>query len=232
MALYKSYSKNEKSRLYFRNGSIMFLLILLVLVTLFPIYYMIMSSFGAPVEAGAASYSLITRNPSFDSYKFFFDYSKYSFRWIINSFIVASTITLSNVFFATAAGYAFGKLRFLGSRVLFSVLLLAMMIPYQVTQVPLYILVVNVLKIDNTYGALIAPSIVTAYNVFLAKQFISSLPTEIIEAAKIEGCSQFTLLTRIVMPLSNTCFNRASSTLCARRSASASSTRIPCPLSR
>ncbi len=204
MALYKSYSKNEKGKQYFRNGIIMLLLSILALTTLFPIYYMIMSSFGAPVESGAASYSLIMKNPTFASYKFFFDYSKYSLRWIINSFIVAGVVTLSNVIFATAAGYAFSKLRFGGNRILFSVLLVSMMIPYQVTQVPLYILVVNVLKIDNTYMALIAPGLVSAYNVFLAKQFIGSLPTEIIEASKIEGCGQFKLLLNIIMPLSKT----------------------------
>jgi multiple sugar transport system permease protein len=204
MALYKNYGITEKNKQYLRNGSIMLVLLVLVLTTLFPIYYMTMSSFGAPVESGASSYSLIIRNPTFASFQFFFDYSKYSLRWIFNSFVVAGAVTLSNVIFATAAGYAFGKLHFRGNRVLFSVLLLAMMIPYQVTQVPLYILVVNVLKMDNTYTALIAPGLVSAYNVFLAKQFIGSLPSEIIEAAKIEGCGQLKLLTRIIMPLSKT----------------------------
>ncbi len=204
MALYKSYSKNEKEKQFFRNGMLMLILVILAVATLFPIYYMVMSSFGAPVESGAASYSLIIKKPTLASYEFFFDYSKYSLRWILNSFIVAGAVTIFNVVFATAAGYAFSKLRFAGNKVLFSLLLVAMMIPYQVTQVPLYILVVNVLKIDNTYTALIAPGVVSAYNVFLAKQFIGSLPTEIIEASKIEGCSQFKLLTKIIMPLSKT----------------------------
>ncbi len=204
MALYKSYSAQEKKKQSLRNAGIMLALTVLVLVTLFPIYYMIISSFGQPVESGASSYSLLLKNPTFASYKFFFDYSKYSFRWIINSFIVAGIIMVSNVVFATAAGYAFGKLRFKGRKVLFSLLLVAMMIPYQVTQVPLYILIVNVLRLDNSYAALIAPGLVSAYNVFLAKQFIGSLPTEIMEAAKIEGCGQLALLSRIIMPLSKT----------------------------
>jgi multiple sugar transport system permease protein len=163
-----------------------------------------MSSFGEPVEAGASSYSLFIKNPTLRSYKFFFDFSKYSLRWILNSFLVASVVTITNVIFATTAGYAFAKLRFTGNKVIFFILLAAMMIPYQVTQVPLYILFVNVLKIKDTYLSLVAPSIVTVYNIFLAKQFIGSLPTEIIEAAKIEGCSQPTLLTKIIIPLSKT----------------------------
>lgn len=204
MALFKRYGKNEQIKKHLRNGSIMIILTVLALATLFPIYYMIMSSFGQPIEAGASSYSLVTKNPTLDSYRFFFNYSKYSLRWILNSFIVAGAVTISNVIFATAAGYSFSKLKFPGNKILFSVFLVSMMIPYQVTQVPLYILLVNVLKIDNTYTALIAPGLVTAYNVFLAKQFIGSLPTEILEAAKIEGCGQFALLTKIIMPLSKT----------------------------
>jgi multiple sugar transport system permease protein len=204
MALYKNYSKRERKKRYLRNGIITVVLLILALTTLFPIYYMIISSFGEPIEAGAASYSLLLRNPTLNSYKFFFDYSKYSYRWIVNSFIVAGAVTITNVLFATTAGYAFAKLRFAGNKVMFFIILVAMMIPYQVTQVPLYILVVNVLKVKNTYFALVAPSLVTAYNIFLAKQFIGSLPTEIIEAAKIEGCSQPKLLVKIIMPLSKT----------------------------
>lgn len=113
-------------------------------------------------------------------------------------------MTITNVFFATLAGYAFSKLRFRGRGVLFSILLAAMMIPYQVTQVPLYILIVNTFHIENTYSALILPGLVTVYNVFLAKQFMSSIPTEIMESAKVEGCSQLQIFFRIIMPLSKT----------------------------
>ena len=89
-------------------------------------------------------------------------------------------------------------------QILFFLLLVAMMVPYQVTQVPLYILVVNVLQMQDTYPALIAPTLVTCYNVFLAKQFFTSLPTSIIESAKIEGCSQPQIVWKIIMPLSKT----------------------------
>ena len=165
---------------------------------------MIISSFGAPTEAGGASYSLIPKSFTLDSYKFFFGYSKYSFRWILNSMLVAGVVTVCNVVFASLAGYAFAKLRFPGCKVFFFLLLVAMMIPYQVTQVPLYILMVNVLKLQDTYAALIAPTLVTCYNVFLAKQFFTSLPTSVIESAKIEGCSQPMIVWKIVMPLSKT----------------------------
>lgn len=189
---------------YIRNTVIVILLLAFALATLFPIYFMIISSFGDPVEAGAMSYSLIPSKISFESYKFFFNYSEYSYRWLFNSLIVATSVMVSNVFFASLAGYAFSKISFKGRNVLFALLLCAMMIPYQVTQVPLYILIVNIFNIPNTYSALILPGLVTVYNIFLAKQFMTSIPKEIIESAKIEGCNQFQIYWRIILPLSKT----------------------------
>ena len=204
MALYHNYIGKRKYKNYVRNTTLALILILIAVVTLFPIYYMIISSFGPPTEAGGGSYSIVPKAFSLKSYQFFFQFSKYSVRWLLNSLIVAAAVTASNVIFASLAGYAFAKMRFPGCRVFFFVLLVAMMVPYQVTQVPLYILVVNVLKMQDTYAALICPTLVTCYNVFLAKQFFTSIPTSIIESAKIEGCSQFKIVSKIIMPLSKT----------------------------
>jgi len=203
VALYNQHIGSPKIRAV-RNTLLGVLLFLFALATLFPIYFMVISSFGDPVEAGAVSYSLWPHKFTLDSFVFFFHYSKYSVRWILNSLIVAGCVTVSNVIFATMAGYAFSKVRFRGRALLFTILLAAMMIPYQVTQVPLYILVVNIFQIENTYSALILPSLVTVYNIFLAKQFMSAIPTEIIESAKVEGASQFKIFFRIIVPLSKT----------------------------
>lgn len=203
MALYKNHTGRPAVR-HVRNTAIVVILLLFALATLFPIYFMIISSFGDPVEAGAMDYTIWPGKFSLDSYQFFFDYSKYSYRWLWNSLVVAVCVTVSNVLFASMAGYAFSKLRFKGRNVLFAVLLCAMMIPYQVTQVPLYILVVNIFHMENTYSALILPGFVTVFNIFLAKQFMSSIPTEILECAKVEGCNQFQIYTRMILPLSKT----------------------------
>jgi multiple sugar transport system permease protein len=165
---------------------------------------MIVSSFGDPVEAGDATFTLFPRKFTLSSYLFFFNYSKYSYRWILNSLIVASIVTISNVIFASMAGYAFSKMKFPGRNRIFSILLFSMMVPYQVIQVPLYVLVVNTFQIPNTYLALILPDLCTVYNIFLAKQFISTLPTAIIDSAKIDGCNQFQIFTKIILPLSKT----------------------------
>ncbi|MBB6694645.1 carbohydrate ABC transporter permease [Cohnella xylanilytica] len=204
MALYKQHSGGRPAARVARNSAIAVVLLVFAAATLFPIYFMLISSFGDPIEAGAASYRLWPGKFTFASYKFFFDFSPHSYRWLLNSIIVAGSVMVTNVVFASLAGYAFSKIRFAGRNVLFSLLLSAMMIPYQVTQVPLYILIVNVFHIENTYSALILPGLVTVYNIFLAKQFMSSIPNEIIESAKVEGCSQFQIFTKVIAPLSKT----------------------------
>ncbi|WNQ11991.1 carbohydrate ABC transporter permease [Paenibacillus aurantius] len=203
MALYSNHTGKPHKR-HIRNTIIFIVLMLFALATIFPIYFMFITSLGDPVEAGAVDYSIWPKQFSLESYKFFFDYSKYSYRWILNSLIVATAVTVSNVIFASMAGFAFSKLRFKGRGILFGILLVSMMIPYQVTQVPLYILIVNTFELQNTYSALIMPSIVTVYNIFLAKQFMSGIPTEILECAKIEGCSQPQIYMKIILPLSKT----------------------------
>ncbi|MWV42084.1 ABC transporter permease subunit [Paenibacillus sp. HJL G12] len=203
MALYHTHTGRPPVKIA-RNTVIILVLLAFALATLFPIYFMIISSFGEPVEAGAMDYKLFPSSFSLESYKFFFQFSEYTYRWLLNSLIVATTVMVTNVLFASMAGYAFSKIKFKGRALIFTVLLVAMMIPYQVTQVPLYILIVNIFHIQNTYTALILPGLVTVYNIFLAKQFMGSIPNEILECAKIEGCNQFQIYFRIIMPLSKT----------------------------
>ena len=163
-----------------------------------------MSSFGPAVATAGDTRSIFPRRWTLDSYRAFFNFSPHSLRWIGNSFIVAFCTVIGNVVFASMAGYAFSKINFKGRKWLFGLMLVAMMIPYQVTQVPLYILISNKLKMTNTYAAMILPGIVTSYNIFLAKQFFQSIPTPLLESAKLDGCSQMGIFTRIVLPLSKT----------------------------
>lgn len=203
MSLYSSFESNKKKFIISRTIAIT-ILVIFAIFTLFPIYFMIISSFGDPVEAGSTTFSLLPQKFTLASYGFFFKFSPYSLRWIINSLIVATIITVSNVIFAGAAGYAFAKIRFSGKKVIFSSLLCSMMIPYQVVQVPLYILVVNVFRLSNTYAALVLPDLCGIYYIFLSKQFMESIPDSIIESAKIEGCNQLQIYTKIIMPISKT----------------------------
>ena len=197
--LYSPHVNHPEKRIA-RNILLAVILILFALLTLFPIFYMIMSSFGPAVATAGTSRSIFPRVWTLDSYKAFFSFSKYSVRWIVNSLIVASATVAGNVIFASMAGYAFSKIRFKGRQWLFGLILVAMMIPYQVTQVPLYILIANKLHMTNTYAAMILPGVVTSYNIFLAKQFFTSIPTPLIESAKLDGANEWHVFWDICLP--------------------------------
>jgi multiple sugar transport system permease protein len=173
-------------------------------ICLFPLIYMILNSFGPAVEAAGAGRSIMPAKFTLDSYKAFFAFSEFSGRWLLNSFVSSVAQVIGNVVFASMAGYAFAKMKFRGKNLLFYLIMVGMMIPYQVTQVPLYILMVNKFRLSNTYLALILPGMVTAYNIFLTKQFFTGIPTELIESGKLDGCSQMGVFVRIIVPLSKT----------------------------
>lgn len=201
--LYSQHLRNPKIRVI-RNIIMGVVLFFFAVVVLFPLVYMLAWSFGPAQEMSSGSYAIFPKVWSLDSYKHFFASSQYSVKWLWNSFVVAAVTVVSNVLFASMAGYAFAKVRFKGSKFLFFFILMAMMIPYQVTQVPLYILFVNKFKMTNTFTALILPGCVTSYNIFLSKQFFSGIPTSLIENAKVEGATQFRIFRSIILPLSKT----------------------------
>ncbi len=201
--LYSQHLRNPKIRIA-RNLVMGIFLFFFAAVVLFPLVYMLAWSFGPAQETASSSYAIFPKTRTMDSYKHFFASSQYSVKWLWNSFVVAAATVVSNVIFASMAGYAFAKVRFKGSTFLFFLILMAMMIPYQVTQVPLYILFVNKFKMTNTFTALILPGCVTSYNIFLSKQFFAGIPTSLIENAKVEGATQFRIFRSIILPLSKT----------------------------
>ncbi len=122
-------------------------------------------------------------------------------RGYINSIFVAVTVTFGQVFTSSLAAYAFARLSFPGRDKLFLGYLGTMMIPGAVTMIPVFILLRKLGWID-TYKALIIPSMFSAYGTFMLRQFFMSLPTDLEDAAKIDGCSLFGIYTKIILPLS------------------------------
>jgi ABC-type glycerol-3-phosphate transport system permease component len=120
--------------------------------------------------------------------------------WYVNSLVVAVIVTLAVLFFSSLAGFGFAKYRFRGNRVLFIILLGSTMIPFQLILIPLFI-VMSRLSWTNTYFALIVPFMAPAVAIFLMRQFISSLPSELIESARIDGATEFGIYWRIILPL-------------------------------
>ncbi|MFG3258946.1 carbohydrate ABC transporter permease [Streptomyces sp. NPDC048172] len=122
-------------------------------------------------------------------------------RWFANSLIVSAVAVASNLLFGALGGYAFARMRFRGSRALLVLMLATMAVPFQLTMIPTF-LVMKRLGLIDTLGALIVPSLVTPFAVFLLRQFFLSLPRELEEAAWIDGCSRLRVLLTIVLPLS------------------------------
>ena len=121
--------------------------------------------------------------------------------WTINSIIFAGGVTLIKIIFDTFAGYAFARFVFPGSRLLFSFILGTMMMPFAVAMFPVF-LITSKLGIVNTYWGLILPMLSNPFGIFLMRQFIVSIPRELDEAARIDGCSDLGILFRVIMPLS------------------------------
>ena len=121
-------------------------------------------------------------------------------RYIWNSIYVSGLVTIANLFFCSLAGYAFAKHRFFGRDKIFFILLGSIMIPWQVNLIPGFILMIK-LGWLNSYKALIVPAMAGVFGVFLCRQFIMSIPDDLVDAAKIDGCGEFTIYRLVILPL-------------------------------
>jgi len=174
---------------------------LFVTICLFPLYWMLKTSLEPTQLVIAIPPEPFPRSPSLDNFGRLFDTLPIG-RWFLNSAFVAVIRTIGAVVFASLAGYAFAKLRFFGRDALFWLLLAVVMIPGFLTYLPLYRLM-RELGWYDTYLALIVPGLTGgAWAMFLMRQFIRTIPTEIVEAARIDGASELRIFRRIILPLS------------------------------
>lgn len=169
-------------------------------ITVIPLYWMLVGSVQDSALSATFKPAMIPTQLSTAPYDRFFGKTD-AWRWLFNSLLVSAILTVSNLFFASLAGYAFAKLKFPGSKSVFWVLLGTMMIPTQVTQIPLYILVINVFNLGDTYTAIILPALVSVGNIFLMKQYMSSLPSSLIYAARIDACGEFGIFWKVILPM-------------------------------
>ena len=122
-------------------------------------------------------------------------------RWLFNSALIVTIVTVSNLLFDSLAGYAFARMKFPGKNVLFLIFISSMMIPGHITMVPKFMLF-NAFGLVNTYPGLIAPHLVQVFGIFLMKQFFESLPKELEEAAMMDGCGPFETFWKVILPVS------------------------------
>lgn len=144
--------------------------------------------------------TFIPSKPTLENFVHIF--SKLNFgRAIANSLFVSLVTILLTVFVSSMAGFSLAKFSFRGKNLVFAIVLITFMVPFESIVIPLYILVKQ-LKIDNTYWALILPGVANGLAIFLFRQFFSEVPSEIMEAARIDGASWFRIYWRILLPLS------------------------------
>ncbi|MDF9810878.1 carbohydrate ABC transporter permease [Streptomyces sp. SPB162] len=177
-------------------------LLLAPLAALFaiPLIWLLLSSVMSNAEINRFPPALWPSHIDLGGYRYVLGNAMFP-RWFANSLIVSTVAVLSNLLFGSLGGYAFARMRFAGSRTLLSLMLATMAIPFQLTMIPTF-LVMKRLGLIDTLGALVVPSLVTPFAVFLLRQFFLSLPRELEEAAWIDGCSRLKVLFLIVLPLS------------------------------
>lgn len=123
-------------------------------------------------------------------------------RFMINSFIFAGGTTVSMLLLDSMAGYAFAKLKFRGSNILFIIVLISMMIPFQVTMIPTYLLL-NDMRILNTFPGLMLPRLTNAFGIYFMRQAFLGVPNDLIDAGRIDGLSEFGIFRKIALPVVN-----------------------------
>ncbi len=174
------------------------LLLAAALTFLFPFLYMVSTSVKGPREL--YSMNLIPREPTLDHYRALFTQIPIG-RALFNSALVYGLQTASVLVLSSIVGYALARLRFFGREFVFNVILLTMMIPGQLLLIPLYLLIVRFGWTDS-YQGLIVPGMVSAFGIFMFRQHFLTIPQELIDAARVDGASDLTILFRIIWPLS------------------------------
>ena len=190
-------SKNFKDRL--RKVVLYTLLVVAASIAIVPILWMILSSFKNLENMFTVPMTWLPNPWNWHSYSDAWAQRDFT-RYFINSLFVSISITVGNILFCSMAGYALAKFRFVGRQFLFLVILSTLMLPLEVTMVPLF-LIIKDFHWTNTYTGLIVPFLVDAFGVFLMRQYILSIPDDLIEAARIDGMSEIGIFFKVILPL-------------------------------
>lgn len=173
--------------------------LLLAVVFAGPFIWMVSSSLKPANEIFSNPPILVSENFSLDNYESVFEQAPFE-RYMLNSFIVATSVTVAALLLHSMAGYALARLEFPGRRLLFMLIISTLMIPFYTILIPLALLV-RELGWINTYWALIIPAIPHAFGIFWFRQFFLGLPSELEDAARIDGASRIGVFFRIALPM-------------------------------
>ncbi|MCL5045287.1 MAG: carbohydrate ABC transporter permease [Actinobacteria bacterium] len=163
-----------------------------------PLIWMVSASFKPLGEVMQIPPTWIPRQPTLDNYREVFRQFPFA-RYIWNSLLVAAVVVGSVLFTSALGGYALAKYRFRGREFVFLAIMTSLMIPFQVRMLPLYRMMVEA-RLTNTFVGLVFPWLTDAFGIFLMRQFMRTVPDEIVEAGRIDGCSEFQIFWRLVLP--------------------------------
>lgn len=168
-------------------------------IVIVPFLWMLSTSFKPPREVLSVIPYLIPRHPVFSNYIEVFQRGNFA-RFMLNSIIVSSVATFSVLVTSTLGGYVFAKYKFHGKEMAFWLLTATMFIPPQIFVFPLYLVMRHAHLID-TYAGIIAPSLIMGFGLFWMRQNITSIPDDLIDAARIDGCSEIRIYWNIILPV-------------------------------
>lgn len=174
------------------------ILVVASIIVVIPYIWMLSNSFKTTKEAVMSPNVLIPADPTLAGYEKVLTKSPF-FSWFKNSLIVTGVNTIVVLFTSTLLGYVFARFEFKGKKFLFSILMYTMMVPAQVTMITSFLLIDGMGLYDSLL-ALIIPSFVNAFGVYLCKQYIEEIPKSLIESARIDGASDFMIYWKIVIP--------------------------------
>ncbi len=173
-------------------------LIVLAFLFIFPLYWIVTGSFKDAIAINSATPEWFPSEPTMDNFVRLFD--KPALRWLANTVIMAVAAMVLTCITASMAGYVLAKKRFFGQKILFSLFVCAMALPKQVILIPL-LKEMSFLGLHDSLWAVILPTVGWPFGVFLMKQFSEGIPTELLEAVRIDGAGEIKTFTQIVLPI-------------------------------
>ena len=175
------------------------LLIAIATLTVFPLLWLVSTAFKSPSEnIFQATPQLLPAQPTFENFLKVWKNSRFDL-YLWNSFFVSSITVILNLLFCSLAAFPLARLNFKGRDSIFWAIVGTTMIPFQITMIPLYILAVQ-LNLKNTYAGLIFPYVISAFGIFLLRQAFQSVPKEMEEAARMDGCSSLGIWWHVMLP--------------------------------
>jgi len=194
-----SFLASMRVRRIFVDTAVSFFILVGAFVMASPLLWMVITAFKSQEEARAIPLKLFPTVWRWQNFVEIWQVTPLG-RALLNSFFIGGCVTAGVIITSTVSGYAFAKLRFPGRDILFLVILSTMMVPFFLQAIPLFVLMARLGWI-NSYQALIVPGLCSAFGIFVMRQFMLTIPTDLIDAARIDGCSEFGILWRIMLPL-------------------------------